>query len=482
MPAQVLMSAVPKLSSPETGRVALSWKRSDSVMISVLIAAAIVTHLWSLGYPDEPVFDEIQFVGQAMAFIRGEQFTCVHPNLGPLLIALAIKVLGFHSWAWRTPSALLGIALVPITFLLAREMFSSRVAGVLAGAFVLFDGMFLVHSRLGMLEIFYVTFTAASYLLLFILLRTRDSSAMRRMIVYLAIASGSAMATKLLLPEIGFLLVVGFLLYDLFSRGSRPGTAGIILVLGSVSGIVYLATFIPDYWLGWWGGARALVHYYGEVIFQLRSFGATTNPFVSPWWSWPLMLRAPLYWQTRTDAGLIATIWGGGNPVLWWSSLAALLLTAWKAIRHPALSSAFLLLGYVAYMLALGLPTHPFYLYIYISPLYLQYIAFAAILAECWKGAGDPVEHLILIASLAPASLVGLGTGLGILVLSVAIAIYVVVAWRSDLAGKFVCALIITAALVAFVYFLPVWVGTPIDPASYENRIWLNSSGLVKWM
>ena len=479
------MNIGPSSSLSEITDVAPSWSRRDELLIAILAIAAFVTRFWRLGYPNEPVFDELQFVGQAMAFLRGEQFTCVHPNLGPLLIACAIKVLGFHSWAWRMPGACLGAVLVPITFLLAREMFGSRLAGALAAGFVLCDGMFLIHSRLGMLEIFHLTFTAISYLMLFLILRASNPSHFRRRIIYLAVASGAAIATKLMIPEIGFVVVIGFLVYamGLRNQGESRRVIGMILTLGSASAIVYLATFVPNYWLGWWSGAFALAHYYHEVVWQLGSFAESTNPFISPWWSWPLMLRAPLYWQTTNDLGQIATIWEGGNPVLWWSSLAALALMVVREIRHPNLTRTFLLVGYFGYMLALALPKHPFYLYIYMAPLYLQYIMLAALVSECWEGGCHYIEHLVLILSLAPACLLGLGTIIGAALLFVIVAGYAALSSRrATLAGKFVCAVIVIAAVTAFAYFLPVWIGIPLDQAGYQNRIWLNGLGLSKWM
>ncbi len=482
------MIVEPSADSAGVADVGLPWNRTDELLVGILTMAALVTRFWRLGYPDEPVFDELQFVGQAMAFLRGEQFTCVHPNLAPLLMASAVKLLGFHSWAWRSPGALLGVALIPVTYLLGREMFRSRIAAVLCASFVLCDGMFLIHSRLGMLEIFHLTFTATSYLLLFLLLRTGDHLQARRRLLYLAIVSGAALATKLMIPEIGFLLVIGFLTYGMISREwhcthiAYRRIMGTILVLISGSSIVYLATFMPDYYLGWWGGSFALIHYYREVIFQLGSISEMTNRFVSPWWSWPFMLRAPLYWQTRTDLGQIATIWEGGNPVLWWTSLVAIAITAVKEFRRPVLSRTFLLFGYAGYMFALAISKHPFYLYIYMAPLYLQYLMLAALLADCWNGSSRPIEHIVLILSLAPGLLFGLGTTIGTGCLVAMVGIYGILSWRLSIAGKFVCIVLIVAAAAAFLYFLPLWLGIPLDPVSYENRIWLNGSGLLKWM
>ncbi len=66
-----------------------------------------------------------------------------------------------------------------------------------------------------------------------------------------------------------------------------------------------------------------------------RSVEAATHPYSSPWWSWPLMLRPIAYWQNFPPQGKVATIWGGGNPLLWWGALTAITITAVRALERP---------------------------------------------------------------------------------------------------------------------------------------------------
>lgn len=477
-----------KESGPPPPEAFLPWERTDSLLVGVIAVVALATRCWRLGYPEDPVFDEIQFVGQAFAYVRGEPFLDVHPNLPKLLVAVAIRIFGHHSWVWRTPSALLGSALVLITFLLGREMFRSRLAATLSALFVLCDGMFLIHSRLAMLEIFHVTFDAASYLLLFQFLRTRDPWTARRKILYLGVVQGAALASKLMIPELAFLLVGGFLIYGIIAQSRRDNRTrnrriiGAVVLMGATSSIVYFATFMPNYWLGWWGGAWSLFHYYHEVMWDLGQMALVTNPFVSPWWSWPLMLRAPLYWQNTGDGGLIATIWEGGNPILWWSSLGALVITVVREFQRPTLSRSFLLLGYFSYMGALALSIHPFFLYIYMTPVYLQYLMLGVVLADCWNGTSRLWEQALLVFSLAPGCLLGLGVTIGIVCLSSIAAIVAFLAWRFSGAGKSVCVLLLAASLIAFVYFFPLWTGMPLAPDGYDARIWLRGPGVAQWM
>ena len=59
----------------------------------------------------------------------------------------------------------------------------------------------------------------------------------------------------------------------------------------------------------------------------------------SPWWSWPLALKPTWFYDGSFDGGQIAVIYNGGNPVLFWAGIPALVVCgvlAWRR-RSPAL-------------------------------------------------------------------------------------------------------------------------------------------------
>ena len=144
----------------------------DTIIIAVLVVAAIATRFWHIGNPPEIVFDEVHFVGQARKYLHSETFLDPHPPVAKLVIALGIWLFGDHSWSWRVGNATLGTILVGVTYLLGRRMFKDRLAATLAAGFVLLDGFFLVDSRIACIDIVYLTFAAISYLLLFRFMQT----------------------------------------------------------------------------------------------------------------------------------------------------------------------------------------------------------------------------------------------------------------------------------------------------------------------
>src|SRR5688500_9775506 len=63
-------------------------------------------------------------------------------------------------------------------------------------------------------------------------------------------------------------------------------------------------------------------------------FLGTTNPFVSPAWSWPLIKRPMIYYsEPRTVAG-VETIMAIGSPLVWWTALASFAVIGLRLTRR----------------------------------------------------------------------------------------------------------------------------------------------------
>ena len=57
----------------------------------------------------------------------------------------------------------------------------------------------------------------------------------------------------------------------------------------------------------------------------------------SPWWSWPLDLKPTWFFSADYDGKQLAVIYNGGNPILFWSGIPAVLvcgILAWKRRSH----------------------------------------------------------------------------------------------------------------------------------------------------
>jgi dolichyl-phosphate-mannose--protein O-mannosyl transferase len=198
------------------------------------------------------------------------------------------------------------------------------------------------------------------------------------------------------------------------------------------------------------------------------------------------MLRPVAYWQNWPSTGSVSTIWGGGNPASWWGAFVAIVIVAIQAVKRRSLWRSFLVIGYLSYIViwapnaAVG---RTLFLYHYMPAEYLGYLALAAVLAECWNEGAQQWEQAALLLALVPVLVLGLPNPWDLAGLSILLGGYTaIVLQRPRYAGKLVCGAFVAAVAILFFYYIPVWVGLPIDRAGYYARMWLQGPGLRSWI
>ncbi len=469
------------------------WSLVDGIALSTLVVIATALRFWRLGTPAEIVYDEGTVVNQAEAFMAGRiPRLSTHPPVGKLLVALSIWLFGDYPWGWRALNAFVGTALVAGTYLLGRKLFSSRLAASLAGGIILCDGMFLVASRLAMINIVYITLTAWAYLTLFRFIDNSEPRARRRTLVAMSVLLGLCVGTKAVISEVAALIAVASVVFTLVSEGCAANSgdskrlvlARIVCACALIGGIiliVYVASFWPFYWNGWWGGIGDLVRYHRSVL-SANLEQPSTRPDSSPFWSWPLLLRPYAYWMRVSPAQTVAVIWCGGNPLLWWGILASVPMAISRGYRERSFAWTFLAAAY-AMNLAMWIPIRRYvFIYDYIPAAYLGLLALAGALAECWNSNAPRWEQFALLAALVPCLTLAFGTLKGGAIASaVVLAHLLIMEYRENLASRFVCVIFVTAAVAVFIYFFPFWTGIPLTEKDYAARIWFNGKGLANW-
>ena len=164
---------------------------------------------WQLGSPSEPVYDETKVLTQAQSFLQGWRPPySSHPPAAKLVVALSVSLFGNFPWGWRAANALIGTTLVPITYLLARRLFHSRVAASIAAVLLLCEGMFLVASRLAMINIVYITSGAWAYLMLWRFVQNPAPRTQRLELVAMSVGLGLYVSTKAAISEVAVLLAL----------------------------------------------------------------------------------------------------------------------------------------------------------------------------------------------------------------------------------------------------------------------------------
>jgi hypothetical protein len=116
--------------------------------------------------------------------------------------------------------------------------------------------------------------------------------------------------------------------------------------------VVYGLSYVPYLQLGHdWaiGGGPG----YGWSIDELHAqmFGYHFNlkaghDSASPWWSWPLMLKPTWFLGDSFDNDMIAVIYNGGNPVLFWAGIPALLACGVLAWRRRSMALVLIVVAF----------------------------------------------------------------------------------------------------------------------------------------
>ncbi|KAL9988913.1 hypothetical protein ACROYT_G003407 [Oculina patagonica] len=148
----------------------------------ILVGLSFGTRMWQLTTPKHVIFDEVHFGQFTNFFMQNKYFFDVHPPLGKLMFALTAYLSGYDGqftfadigqdlgeyeplvWYLRFVSALLGSLVVPIVYEIIIELGCSHWAAALGGFLATFDNMFVVQSRLIMLDGPLLFFSAASLL------------------------------------------------------------------------------------------------------------------------------------------------------------------------------------------------------------------------------------------------------------------------------------------------------------------------------
>jgi predicted membrane-bound dolichyl-phosphate-mannose-protein mannosyltransferase/Gpi18-like mannosyltransferase len=109
--------------------------------------------------------------------------------------------------------------------------------------------------------------------------------------------------------------------------------------------LVYFLAYIPYLQLGHGIATQHLGPGYGWSLDEMQSqmfgyhFGLQAgHPAASPWWSWPLDLKPVWFYSHSYDNRELAVIYNGGNPILFWAGIPAILFCAVQAWRHRSLA------------------------------------------------------------------------------------------------------------------------------------------------
>lgn len=365
--------------------------RTRPFVVALLVALAAQTLFTvDIQRPSKIMFDEVHYVPAARTLLALEGPRNVeHPMLGKELIAVGIAVLGDNPIGWRITPALAGTATVVAVFAILWLLLGSIRPALIGAALAMFNQSIFVQARTAMLDIFLGAFLLWGIFFMLWAMRAQGRKVWLRWIAA-AIFFGLAVGVKwAAIPYVAMACVafLGIRWWDAVRRQQParhaltgrdqhywPGLPAIpaLLVFGTVSIAMYLATFSPAFFY-----QNAPLNFSGLLNQQLEMYALQTqvlsaHTYQSDWWSWPLMLR-PIWYFYEMDAGAQRGVLLIGNPVVMWGGLIGVLACYWAYWRDgskKALGVALLWTASVA-IYALIPKSLGFYYYYHLSGIFL---------------------------------------------------------------------------------------------------------------
>ena len=439
--------------------------------------------------PNSPfIFDELYFANDAHKDILGQDYFDPEPPLAKLIIAIGIKLFGFNSFGWRFMPALFGTALIPLMYLLARQLLAVRFFAIAAGVLTAFDGMTFVESRTAVIDIIPITFAVLAYLLFHLHLNADTVARRRWTIVLTGITLGLALGSKwTTLAAYGVIIeILVFRLLVRWTRSDRNTGAIALLSLALLPAVVYGLSFIryltithgitnlPQPALGFapfhfnLGAAWTEIEEWHRQTWLYHINLKADHIFYSPWWSWPLDFRPVVYYYAGQGLGvdqsgstLVAEIFNLGNPLIWWAATLALIGIAGGL---PVVIQDYLARRRPEPAMAGSDLAGPLDQRLYASIFIL--VAFAG----AWLPLSRVPRGLFLYHMLG---------GLPAMFLALALALTYLGSLSSHLPG---IAIRISGAVPAyaylvmvigfFLYFYPLWTGLPLTADALNSHVW----------
>ncbi|MBI3109760.1 phospholipid carrier-dependent glycosyltransferase [Candidatus Daviesbacteria bacterium] len=334
----------------------LSLKNPKKILMLILVLTAFL-RLYRLDYPNQYIFDEVYHAFTAQEYLKGNKdawewrttpppgvaFEWTHPPLAKEIMTASMFLLrSTDAWVWRLPGALLGVLSVFLVYKLGLKLFQNNISATLAAFLFSIDGLNFVQSRIGMNDIYFVTFFLISLLFL-----------LNKKIFFSAIFCGLAISSKWAAIYGYIFLFVPYLLL-------KKQYLNLILLTGILP-IIYLATYLPFFLLG---------HRFDQFVQLQQQMWwyhtglKATHDYSSPWWSWSLNFYPVWYFVDYKDK-FIANIFASGNPPLFWFGALAILATGWEAIKQKSLNLFLILMGFLVFWLPWAVSPRIMFLYHY---------------------------------------------------------------------------------------------------------------------
>lgn len=362
--------------SPLEAPIAPPWRWWHVLLlVSVTIAGGLPRGL-RIGAQSGFSWDESYYVPAARAYLDGDfSKNFEHPPLAKWIIAGGIELVGDEPLGWRLGALVLGIATIPLTWLLTRRLVGSVWWATFAAALVATDGLLIVQSRTGLLDSPLPAFVVGAALCIVIHLDRHDRRDLSPWLIGAGALLGAAVACKW---QVGAALLGVLLAFMIPARRDRRALVTAALALFVVPVGVYIATYAGHFADGMSPGGFFRLQ---KDMFDYHRGFRVDHPRDSSPLTW-LILQRPTSYGSAHAPGRLSVHLALGNPALWWSFVAALplLLAVWWRRRDRTVE--LVLLAWATLHLVWLIVLRPGFLY-YLTPL-VPFMAIGVTWAARW--------------------------------------------------------------------------------------------------
>lgn len=321
-------------------------------------------------YLNSTYFDEIYHARTAYEHLHGlAAYEWTHPPLGKVLMMVGIQLFGMTPFGWRFMGALIGVLMVPLMYLLAKQLTKDVRLSFIAMCLMALDSMHFTQTRIATIDSYAVFWIMVMYLFMFRYCQMSwNRESLGRTLVPLGLCGvtmGIAWATK----WVGLYASAGLAIlffWTVFRRlrelkyvenRAKSLRSLVITLLFCVAFFIVIPALIyyfSYFWLLRPEGVRTLgdmlsgerlkrvVELQKSIYGYHAGLGSDTHYFRSPWYQWPVIWWPMWYYSGASymPEGMISSISCMGNPAVWWFGLAALLFTTarmcWQRRAHRA--------------------------------------------------------------------------------------------------------------------------------------------------
>ena len=417
-------------------------------------------------YLNSTYFDEIYYSRAAYEMFNNKYiFEFTHPPLGKIIMWIPMALFGISPFSFRLMGNISGILMIFVMYELAKELFKEEKYALFAAFIIALDGMHFAQTRIATVDTFLVLFGMISILFFIKYLNSKNDSEKKKYI-YLGlsgIAWGCAVATKWNSCYIG--LGLGILFFVNYIRNEKivinkkfnykPILMGALCFV-VIPILVYVASYIPVFCnssacapydvfdaegnktaeLAYPNSIKGFIMYQYAMYQYHSSIGKaadyTPHPFSSSWYTWPVIYK-PMWFTVDTyENGLKSTIVSMGNPIIWWLSIATLVIMCFYLIIEDDGKKE----GWTILILILS-----------------TWLPYVIISREMY------IYHYFLTSIL--------------MMLTIVFAVSKMIQRKPKY--KFVIPVLIIVFLISFIYFYPVYSGMSVSEEYIDSTKWVSS-------